>query len=82
MLLLGLAFFQVPTYWMNYAFDIQAYLKNARHGDMEMHVLPQKAVFDLAWAHGLKPLEAEPDGSIGSFGQRISTTFLMEKIGR
>lgn len=46
---------------------------------MEMHALPQKVIFDLAFERGLKTLDAQADGSIGHFGEWISTCFLMRK---
>ena len=75
----GLAYFQVPTYMNGYRFELETYLKDLRVHGMEMHAVPQKAIFDLGFEHGLKTLDAQADGSIGHFGEWISTCFLMEK---
>jgi SAM-dependent methyltransferase len=75
----GIAYFQVPTYGMDYKFDLKAYLEKSSERNMEMHFIPQYAIFDLASRHGLKPLEVSPDGLAGKFGQGVSTTFLMAK---
>ncbi|RBP08538.1 uncharacterized protein DUF4214 [Roseiarcus fermentans] len=76
----GLAFFQIPTYRAGYAFDLKSWLDDGRDPGTETHVLPQKAIFDLAWRHGVKPLEAESDNALGAADGAISTTFLMEKV--
>jgi hypothetical protein len=57
----GVAIFQVPTHCVGYRFDLRSYL--AREGDpaMEMHVLPQPAVFALAAEAGLRVLEVRED---------------------
>ena len=44
----GVAFFQVPTYKEEYHFILEEYLGNQSPQDeMEMHVLPQHAVFEI-----------------------------------
>jgi len=55
----GIAYFQVPTYIPGYRFAVNEYLRH-RDGklDMEMHVLPQPSVFEIAARHGMQPLEA------------------------
>jgi len=75
----GIAYFQVPTYGLDYAFDLNAYLKNPAERHMEMHYIPQHAIFELALRHGMKPLEVSPDGLATKFGQGVSSTFLMSK---
>ena len=75
----GIAYFQVPTYGLNYKFDLKAYLEKSSERNMEMHYIPQPAIFDLADRHGMKLLEVSPDGLGAKFGQGVSTTFLMEK---
>jgi hypothetical protein len=57
----GLAVFQVPTYRVGYAFDTAAYLAAEGEPKMEMHVLPQRAVFALAREAGLEVLELLDD---------------------
>jgi 2-polyprenyl-3-methyl-5-hydroxy-6-metoxy-1,4-benzoquinol methylase len=75
----GIAFFQVPTYATDYSFDLKDYLRRKSRREVEMHFIPQRSVFDLADAHGLRPVEVSPDGAIGHFGRWISTSFLMTK---
>jgi 2-polyprenyl-3-methyl-5-hydroxy-6-metoxy-1,4-benzoquinol methylase len=75
----GVAFFQVPTYAMDYSFRLKEYLSRMAGHGMEMHFVPQRAIFDLSLAHGMEPLEVSPDGMAGDSGRRISTTFLMTK---
>jgi SAM-dependent methyltransferase len=75
----GIAYFQVPTYSLGYTFRLQEYLGRLVDRGMEMHFVPQCVIFDLAAAHGMRPLEVSPDGMIGNFGRWISTSFLMRK---
>ena len=75
----GLAYFQVPTYMNGYKFELETYLEHLRDQGMEMHAVPQKVIFDLGFERGLKTLDVRPDGSIGHFGEWISTCFLMQK---
>ena len=51
----GIAIFQVPTYRSNYSFEYDSYI-GKEHG-MEMHVLPQQKIFELAHMHKCRPLE-------------------------
>lgn len=73
----GTAFFQVPTYAVDYAWDLPAYLAEiAPKERMEMHVLPQQAIFALAAAAACAPLEAQPDHCVG-MPTWISNTFVV-----
>jgi SAM-dependent methyltransferase len=55
----GIAFFQLPTYIPGYRFKVDRYLSHRGDKlDMEMHVLPQQRVFELAARHGVQALEA------------------------
>jgi SAM-dependent methyltransferase len=75
----GHAFFQVPTYWIGYRWDLDGYLaETAPRQEMEMHVLPQTVVFELAAQAGCVPLEVEPDSCTG-LPNGISNTFLFAK---
>jgi 2-polyprenyl-3-methyl-5-hydroxy-6-metoxy-1,4-benzoquinol methylase len=78
----GTAFFQVPTYALGYTFNLSAYLDQLKKAEMEMHFVPQRAIFESALRHGMRPLEASPDGLTANFGRWISTTFLLSKSGR
>ena len=71
----GCAFFQLPTYGTGYAFP-QA--DGAQDG-MEMHFVPQQAVFAAAYEAGLKVIEVQPDWCTGRPGEWISNTFLLQK---
>ncbi len=71
----GFAFFQVPTYALDYDYPKPA----ASPGTMEMHFVPQHAVFALAHRAGLRPLEVQPDWCVGRPGEWISNTFLFVK---
>ncbi len=76
----ALAFFQVPTYAKGYRFGVQAYLEGlAQQTGIEMHLLPQKAIFDAAARSWCKVLEVQPDWLVGYPDSWISNTFLMKK---
>jgi SAM-dependent methyltransferase len=75
----GIAYFQVPTFQPNYRFSTVEYLApNSEWGTrMEMHVLPQRNVFDIANKHNCRPIEVSPDNMVGM--DSVSTTFLLRK---
>ena len=73
----GIAYFQVPTFWRGYRFDVNEYLAGVGSG-MEMHVLPQRHVFDIACKNQCHVLEVQADNMIGTM-EGISTTFLLQK---
>jgi len=74
----GVAFFQVPTYHKEYHFLLEEYLGNESFQDeMEMHVLPQRAVFEILREENCELLEVLEDFST-SWG--LSNTFLVQKI--
>ncbi len=74
----GCAFFQVPTYASGYSYD-----PAAREGssEMEMHVLPQRQILEMAYQAGLMVAETQPDWCVGRPGEWISTTFLLLRPG-
>ncbi len=77
----GVAYFQIPTYRIGYAFDAKAYLAlddSAGPGGMEMHVVPQKDLFALFERRGCGVLEVREDTWVGS-PEFISNTFLVRK---
>jgi hypothetical protein len=74
----GIAFFQVPTYGAEYRFHIQEYLARPLAPEMEMHLIPQSAVFRIAEEAGCSALEVEPDQCTG-LPTWISNTFLLQK---
>jgi hypothetical protein len=74
----GIAFFQVPTYAEGYQFDVQEYLRRPERHEIEMHVIPQREIFDLAQTSDCSVLEVEPDWCVGTPGW-MSNTFLVRK---
>jgi SAM-dependent methyltransferase len=74
----GVAYFQVPTFWRGYSFELAKYLDQSPSEEMEMHVLPQRYVFDIARRNNCDPIEVQPDHMVGS-PDAISTTFLLRK---
>ena len=74
----GVAFFQLPTYKEGYQFLLEEYLsEESPQEEMEMHVLPQRAVFEIVREENCKILEVVEDFST-SWG--LSNTFLVQKI--
>lgn len=76
----GVAFFQVLTYRAGYRFSVKEYIqeKPAQRG-IEMHVLPQRAVFQIAREEGVDVLEVVEDGYTGFPYGEVSSSFLMQK---
>lgn len=60
----GVAIFQVPTYAVGYRFALDDYLAGRIGQNMEMHVLPQPALFALAAAEGMELLEMRDDTGV------------------
>lgn len=76
----GHALFQIPATIFGYAFSAERYLAgDGRRDSMEMHALPQRAVFAELAANGFRLIEVVPDPHIGDAG--ISYVYLAEKIG-
>jgi 2-polyprenyl-3-methyl-5-hydroxy-6-metoxy-1,4-benzoquinol methylase len=76
----GRAFFQMPTYALNYSFSVADYWNAlAKEKTMEMHFLPQKFVLEIGRRERVHPVEIQPDWCIGHPDEWISTTFLMQK---
>jgi len=75
----GVAIFQVPTFGSDYRFSLQDYLASEPHLDIEMHCIPQQAVFALIAEHGCTLLEVREDGWVGSPGRWISNTFIIRR---
>ncbi len=74
----GVAVFQVPTDRLGYGFDPASYLASA--GEMlEVHVLPQPAVFAMAHEAGCVPLEVREDLLIWPPTRCTSNTFVFRK---
>lgn len=73
----GVAYFQVPTYRRDYSFDATEYLRSGA-GQMEMHVLPQRAVFEIIEASACSLLEVREDGWTGDLNG-VSNSLLVQK---
>lgn len=75
----GVAYFQVPTYAVNYSFNAGTYLDwIAEHHEMEMHAIPQRALFALFAAENCEILEVREDDWAGS-PDTLSNTFFIRK---
>lgn len=74
----GAALFQVVTYIPDYSFSTEAYL-NADHSGMEMHALPQKALFKIIQEAGLVVVEIQNDNSVATNPQFRSQMVLAAK---
>lgn len=73
----GVCIFQVPTYKDNYTFKYEDYI-NYWEGKMEMHVLPQKKIFEIAFNEQCIPVEVYQDSLTGN--DDFSTTFVFRKV--
>ena len=73
----GIAMFQVPTYKRRYTFEYEKYVEEMMGHELEMHLLPQKRIFEIAYKNNCIPLEVYPDNSTGNADN--STMFVLEK---
>jgi hypothetical protein len=77
----GVAYFQLPTYCLNYRFKIDEYLRDASAtGNMEMHILPQYRLFDLLDQCDCWVLECREDAWTG-IDHMISNSLFVKKRG-
>lgn len=77
----GLALFQIPTWCKDYHFRIAEYLADRPGTQMELHVVPQRAILELAHREGLILREVREDNHVtGEATQVISNTFVFEKL--
>ena len=76
----GVAYFQVPTYQMGYSFTMHEYMASSlfKAEQMEMHVLPQRFIFEVAAECDCLVLEVQPDNYTG-IADGVSNTFLLQK---
>lgn len=70
----GAAIIQMPTFLTEF-FSVKDYLVHPT-GQMEMHALPQRTIFELIAAEGCRPIEVAEDGWIGPAGLSHSFTIL------
>ncbi len=73
----GIAIFQVPTYRLGYHFDTAKWLEEDHDLDMQMHCLPQRAIFEIILEEGCALLEIREDNLTGAREIFISNTFIV-----
>lgn len=76
----GVAYFQVPTHAAGYRFKLDDYMAHgldATH--VEMHYLPQRRIFQLAYEAECEVLEVREDNWVGRRDLELSNTFLLRK---
>ena len=76
-----MALFQLLTYSQGYSFDAEEYLHtaHARIGQVEMHAVPQRRVFEIVAQAGCRVLEVLDDAWTGYRCGELSNTFLVHK---
>jgi SAM-dependent methyltransferase len=75
----GIAFFQVPTYRVDYEFRLAEYLRDqVGRKEMEMHAFPQARVFEIFAEAGAVPLSVVEDGATGNRRGERSNTFVFQ----
>lgn len=76
----GIAFVQIPTYSVGYQFRCANYLQQPEdsHG-MEMHILPQRVVFEEFSRAGVELLEVIEDTKVGEGVPLMSNTFVVRQ---
>jgi SAM-dependent methyltransferase len=76
----GVAYFQLPTFRPDYRFVVSDYLDAVKHEKraIEMHVLPQRYVFQIAARNDCELIEVAPDNMVGLW-EFVSNTFLLRK---
>lgn len=80
----GVAHFQVPTYALGYRFRVADYLAGLKAqgeaaNQIEMHVLPLPAIFEIAARHSCEPLEVWHDNSTGRPTSWVSNVVTLRK---
>jgi SAM-dependent methyltransferase len=74
----GIAYFQIPTYGLDYVFSSGAYLMSSTPlGEVEVHCLPQSALFEIVARTGCDILEIREDGALGA--NMVSNRLLLRK---
>lgn len=74
----GVALLQVPVAYLGYHFDADRYLAGT-HPGMEMHILPQRHLFDLFARHRCTVLELCEDDFVGRTAPIVSNTVFVQK---
>lgn len=75
----GIAIIQFPTYRVDYSYSISEWLAAGHKLDMEMHCLPQHAVYSLVSSENCEILEVREDGFTGYSHHFVSNTFVVRK---
>lgn len=76
----GVAYFQVPTHTVDYAFHLDDYMAHRlESGHIEMHCVPQRRIFRIARDSGCDVLEVREDDWVGRRHVELSNTFLLRK---
>jgi SAM-dependent methyltransferase len=76
----GIAFFQVPTYRLGYDFSISKYLNDELpRREIEMHILPQRIIFEGVRREGGKIIELLEDYNTIQMHMYVSNMFLVQK---
>lgn len=74
----GIGYVQIPYAVHDYRYSARAHIADPSPvGQMEMHALPHRTVFQLLQQGGARPVEAIADGRAGAAG--LSTTWLFAK---
>lgn len=76
----GVAFFQVPTYRAGYSFVIADCFSRDNRTNMEMHYLPQAALFSLLAEADCEVLEVREDDATGISVTTVSNSLLVRKM--
>jgi SAM-dependent methyltransferase len=75
----GIAIFQVPTYRLGYSYSISEWLAADHPLDMQMHCIPQEAIFSIIAAEKCTLLNVREDTSTGAPDRFISNTFIIRR---
>jgi glycosyltransferase involved in cell wall biosynthesis/SAM-dependent methyltransferase len=75
----GIAYVQIPTFCLGYGFELQSYLAAPPTDRLEMHVLPQRDVFEIIANAGCQLLEVNEDDATGARDKFRSNTFVVRK---
>ena len=73
----GIAVLQIPTYRAGYSFDIAHWLRTPKKNNIEMHCLPQRAVFEIATRSSCSLMEVRTDNAAGT--DYVSKVFVIQK---
>lgn len=76
----GLAVIQLATFLPRYQFLLSDYLSRTNKGEMEVHAIPQRLIFEISKQCNAEVLEVLEDGSLGSTPGALSNLFVFRKI--